>query len=220
MQLSPSETTPIAADVKAAAQLTTLAAPVLPHPPPYPSRSHCSARWSDALCRACRAVRCTEYRTSKLCSTCHYPLEQDVHVRRLKAGSTTNPPSGAVGHQALRQPQLPRELHRPRRERVPQHAGRRRAAALLAPEVGAPRGPSRLPAQLGAARDASRRAQGEPAAEGTQGSAGQPGHAHQRRVRRGGVGSSSAELLLQQQLQPLIRVIWRTQRENASPGKV
>ena len=81
------------------------------------------------------------------------------------------PARARLGHQALRQPQLPRELHRPRRERVPQHAGRRRAAALLAPGVGAPRGSSRLPAQLAAARDASRRAQGEQATQATQGPA-------------------------------------------------
>ena len=43
--------------------------------------------------RGLPCVSCPEYRTSKLCSTCHYPLEQDVHVRRPKAGSTTNPPA-------------------------------------------------------------------------------------------------------------------------------
>ena len=63
-----------------------------------PSRGHAPLPSAATLQRemerrALPCVPCPEHRTSKLCSTCHYPLKQDVYVRRPKAGSTTNPPA-------------------------------------------------------------------------------------------------------------------------------
>ena len=146
--------------------------------------------------RGLSCVPCPEYRTSKLCSTCHYPLEQDVYVRRPKAGSTTKPP--ALG---------PRELV----------WGTKRCANPSCPENCIDRDVnaclnmlddvvekyfSHLRWEHPEGRAAFRhnsQLQETPAA-GTKANKlrrerrAQPGHRHQRRLRRGGVESSSAEL--------------------------
>ena len=154
--------------------------------------------------RGLSCVPCPEYRTSKLCSTCHYPLEQDVHVRRPKAGSTTKPP--ALG---------PRELvwgtKRCANPSCPENCIDRDVNACLNMLDGVvQRHFSHLRWEHPEGRAAFRHnsqlqetpAAGPKANKLRRERRAQPGHRHQRRVRRGGVGSSSAEL--QQQLQPLV----------------
>ena len=198
---------------------STLAAPSshLPPPPPAPphrtlvaigdgkfdtsSRGHAPLPGAATLKRemerrALPCVSCPKYRTSKLCSTCHYPLEQDVYVRRPKAGSTTKPP--ALG---------PRELvwgtKRCANPSCPENCIDRDVNACLNMLDGVvQRHFSHLGWEHPEGRAAFRHnsqlqetpAAGPKANKLRRERRAEPGHAHQRRVRRGGVGSSSAEL--------------------------